>query len=122
MTAEKKIQEVDRKLDAAIYERKADVNAVRSELNLTQKELSMEIREIKKDIAKVSKDVCSVKGDIKTLSNKLDEKFNKVIDEIDGKYAQKDDLNNLKRMTYAIIGALITFLVWTLQEYLRMGN
>ena len=55
------------------------------------------------------------------LSEKLDEKFEKMIDGLDAKYAAKDDLNNLKRMTYAIIGALITFLIWTLQEYLRMG-
>lgn len=75
-----RIDNVDRKLDAAIFERKTEINALRAESKLNNKELSMEIKEMKKDIEKVSKDVCAVKGDIKDLKEYLIETLEKKTD------------------------------------------
>ena len=74
------IQVVDRKLDAAIFERKTEINAVKSDMKLTTKELSMEIKEMKKDIEQVRKDVCGVKSDIKDLKDYLIETLDKKTD------------------------------------------
>jgi hypothetical protein len=107
---EGQIQLVDRKLDAAIFERKAEINAVKAEAKLTNKELSMEIKEMKKDIEQVSKDVCGVKGDIKNLDAKLDERFTELIGGLDEKYASKI----VEKIVYGMVGIILVSVLYLL--------
>ena len=104
------IQLVDKKLDAAIFERKTEINAVKADMKLTTKELSMEIKEMKKDIEKVSKDVCGVKTDIKNLDEKLDLKFTELIEGLDEKYANKI----VEKIVYGMVGVILLSVLYLL--------
>jgi uncharacterized membrane protein (Fun14 family) len=107
---ESQIAIVDRKLDAAIFERKSEINSVRAEAKLTTKELSMEIKEMKKDIEQVSKDVCGVKGDIRNLDAKLDAKFEELIHGLDEKYANKI----VEKIVYGMVGVVLVSVLYLL--------
>lgn len=74
------------------------------------KNMEIKLAKLEQKVDDLKIDVSEMKADVKEFINSAD-----------GKYALKEDVATLKKIVWFIIGSSVGFLVWALQEYLRIA-
>ena len=65
-------------------------------------------------------DVCDDLKDIKHNQHELLMEMRAHIETADSKYATRGEVGAIRKWLYALTGSLATFLIWALQEYLKL--
>lgn len=63
------------------------------------------------DIEYIKKDVTDIKGCVKELGDKVDEKFDHLIENMDKKYVSQDRFAPIEKIVYTLAGTALTGIV-----------